>query len=151
MTTPKTGRPTDSKSQNFGQNQGNKDVGQGQSVTAKAEHLIRDAATVLSEKAENVACTFSDKADEAVAATGRGIESVAGQIRSYSSDSGMVGNATNKIADSLEYGGMYLREQGASGLTTDVTKLVRSNPITSLMVGVGVGFLLARATTCRNS
>lgn len=138
MTTPKTGRPTASKPQNFGQNPS-------QGAGAKAEHLIRDAATSLGEKAENVACTLTDKADEAVAATGRGIESVAGQIRSYTSDTGMVGAATNKIADTLESGGMYLKEQGVSGLTTDVTKLVRRNPITSLMVGVGVGFLIARA------
>lgn len=140
MTTPKTARPTESKSQKFGQSQ-----------SGSGEHLIRDAATALGEKAENVASTLTDKADEAAAATGRGIESVANQIRSYTSDSGMVGAATNKIADGLESGGMYLKEQGVSGLTGDVTKLVRSNPITSLLVGVGVGFLLARATNCRNS
>ena len=136
-TAPRTGRPYESKPQ--GSDQSN-----------KSGHAIRDAATALGQGAEDMACNLTNKADEAAAAAGRKIESVAEQIRSHTPDSGMVGTAGNKLADSLEYGGMYLKDEGLSGMTEDVTKLVRSNPITSLMVGVGVGFLLARVT-CRNS
>lgn len=98
-----------------------------------------------------MASTLANKADEAVAATGRGIESVADQIRSHTPDNGIVAAASNKLAGSLESGGKYLKEQGMTGMADDVILIVRNNPITSLLVGVGVGFLLARSTTCRNS
>lgn len=136
-TAPKTGRPSESKPQSLDQSN-------------KSGHAIRDAATALGQGAEDMASTFVNKADEAAATTGRKIESVADQIRSHTPESGLVGAASSKIADSLEYSGMYLKDQGLSGMTEDVTKLVRSNPITSLLLGVGVGFLLARVTT-RNS
>ena len=94
---------------------------------------------------------MANKADDAAAATGQKIESVAEQIRSHTPDKGVVGAASNKFADSLEYGGKYLKEEGVTGMASDITAIVRNNPVTSLLVGVGVGFLLARATTCRNS
>ena len=137
-TAPKTERPFEPKPQSF-------------DPSSKSGHAIRDAATTLGQGAEDMASTLSNKADEAAAAAGRKIESVADQIRSHTPDGGMVGAASNKLADSLDYSGMYLKDQGLSGMTDDIAKLIRSNPITSLMVGVGVGFFLARATACRNS
>lgn len=136
-TAPKTGRPFEPKPQGFDQ-------------SSKSGNAIRDAATALGHGAEDMACNLTNKADEAAAAAGRKIESVAEQLRSHAPEKGIVGTASHKLADSLEYSGMYLKDEGLSGMTEDVTKLVRSNPITSLMVGVGLGFLLARST-CRNS
>ena len=128
MTAPKTGRTID-----------------------ESGHAIRDAATAFGQRAEDACSTLANKADEAAAATGRGIESVADQIRSRTPDKGIVGTASNKFADSLEYGGKYLEKQGVTGMTDDVTMLIRNNPITALLTAVGVGYLIARATTCRNS
>jgi len=138
MTTQKTGRPSEPKSQRFDQ-------------SSKSGHTIRDAATALGQGAEDVASTLANKADEAVAATGRGIESVADQIRSHTPDNGIVGAASNKLVGSLESGGKYLKEQGVTGMTDDLISIVRNNPMTSLLVGVGVGFLLARSTTSRDN
>src|SRR6185436_5802641 len=89
MTAPKTGRTID-----------------------ESGHAIRDAATAFGQRAEDACSTLANKADEAAAATGRGIESVADQIRSRTPDKGIVGTASNKFADSLEYGGKYLEKQG---------------------------------------
>lgn len=138
MNTPKTGRPPEPKSRSFDQSN-------------PSGHALRDAATALGQEAEDVCATIANKADEAAAATGRKIESVADTIRSHTPDNSFVGAASNRVADSLEYGGKYLKEQGVSGMTDDVAVLVKNNPITSLLVGVGVGFLLARATTGRDS
>ena len=114
-------------------------------------HAIRDAATACGQMAEDACSTLANKADEAAGATGRGIESVADQIRSRTPDKGMVGAASNRLANSLEYGGKYLEKQGVTGMADDVTMLIRNNPITALLTAVGVGFLIARLTTCRNS
>lgn len=138
MTAPKAGRTSDSKSH-------------GIDKSDKTGHAIRDAATAMGQGVEEVCSSLGNKADEAAAATGRRIESVADQIRSHTPDNGVLGAASNKLADSLDYGGKYLEEQGVTGMAGDVTALIRNNPMTSLLVGVGVGFLLARATTFRNS
>lgn len=137
MTTQRSGRASESKSRSFGSSD-------------KSGHAIRNAATALGEGAEHMASAIANKADEAAAATGRGIESVADQIRSHTPDKGLVGTASNTLADSLEHGGKYLEKKGVTGMTDDVTMLVRSYPITSLLTAVGVGFLVARATACRN-
>lgn len=134
MTAPRTGRTSESRSHSF-----------------EPGHALRDAATALGQEADEVCSTLVNKADEAAAATGRGIESVAGQIRSHTPDKGVVGMASNKLADSIESGGKYLENEGVTGLVDDVTSLIRNNPITALCVGVGMGFLLARTLTSRHS
>lgn len=135
MTAPKiTGRTPESRSQNFDPND-------------ESGHILRNAATALGQGAEDACSTFANKADEAAAAAGRRIESVADQVRSRTSNEGVVGMASEKLATSLESGGKYLEAQGVTGMVDDITALVRNNPITSLLVGVGLGFMLARASS----
>ena len=50
----------------------------------------------------------------------------------------------------LENTGKYLEEEGLSGIASDVTALIKRNPIPALFIGIGVGFLLARACTSRS-
>ena len=51
---------------------------------------------------------------------------------------------TEAIADKLEGGGRYLETQGLKGIGEDVTDLIRQNPIPALLIGVGVGVLIAQ-------
>jgi hypothetical protein len=50
------------------------------------------------------------------------------------------------VASALDSSGRYLEEQGLSGMADDVTNLIRRNPIPAMLIGVGLGFLLARLT-----
>jgi hypothetical protein len=50
------------------------------------------------------------------------------------------------VASALDSSGRYLEEQGLSGMAEDVTNLIRRNPIPAMLIGVGLGFLLARLT-----
>jgi hypothetical protein len=56
----------------------------------------------------------------------------------------MLGTATGAVADSLEHTGRYLQEEGVVGMAEDVAELIRRNPIPSLMIGIGIGFMLAK-------
>jgi hypothetical protein len=49
----------------------------------------------------------------------------------------------------LETGGQYLEQEGLKGIAEDVTNVIRRNPLATLLIGVGLGFILARATTRR--
>jgi hypothetical protein len=120
----------------------------------KAKDFAADAGSKAKDAASSVAQTVGDaasfvgkKADEATSAVGSGIKSLGGTIREHTPDKGMMGAASGAVADSLETSGRYLQEHGLSGIGGDVTKLIRSNPIPAVLVGIALGFLIARLTT----
>jgi len=83
-------------------------------------------------------------ADSATTAVGSGMESLGHTVRDNLPREGMVGSAASAVAGSLESGGRYLKEHSPADMWNDVTDLVRKNPMTCLMIGLGIGFLLAR-------
>lgn len=120
----------------------------------------REAVNTGMEKAREMAGTAYDRTKDAAQAgwdkardtaenssstVGGGMESLAGTVRDYA-PGGMLGSAASTVADSLEQGGRYLREEGFSGMADDLTKTIRRNPIPSVLVAAAFGFLLARAT-----
>jgi len=60
---------------------------------------------------------------------------------------GMFGSAASSVAGGLESSGKYLEQEGLQGIADDVTNMIRRNPIPALVLGIGLGFLLARLTT----
>lgn len=97
-------------------------------------------------KAQDAASTLGQKAEDATAAVGCGMQSLAGTIREKVPQGGMLGEASSAVARSLDQGGRYLKDEGLQGIGDDLTNLVRRNPIPALLLGIGVGYLLARAT-----
>jgi hypothetical protein len=75
------------------------------------------------------------------------MSSLAGSVRENMPHEGMMGTASNYVADALESGGRYLQEEGFRGMADDMTNLIRRNPIPALLVGIGLGYLIARSTS----
>ena len=124
------GRPTEQPRE-----QGGPKYGGEKGVVTKAGEMASSAATAVGEKA-----------GQGVAAVGSGMESLAGTIREHAPQSGIMGTASTRVAETLESGGRYLREEGLKGMTEDLTDLIRKNPIPAVLMGIGFGFLLARLT-----
>lgn len=101
-------------------------------------------ASTVAEKAKAAATFVGDKAEQATAAVGAGMENLGDKIRHNEPAQGVLHDAGEKIADGLESGGQYLEQQGLKGMGTDLTNFVRRNPIPALLVGVGIGVLLAQ-------
>jgi hypothetical protein len=78
------------------------------------------------------------------------MKSLGGTIRDHLPHSGIAGSASSAVANSLETSGRYLQEHGLSGIGADLTNLIRRNPIPAVLIGLGAGFLLARATAARS-
>jgi methyl-accepting chemotaxis protein len=114
-------------------------------VSQVAEQAREGAATVT-EKAKEAGSTVVNKADEVAGRVGSGLETAADTIRDNAPNSGVLGSAASKVADTLEKSGKYLEEEGLSGLAGDLTELIKRNPIPALLVAVAVGVLIARAT-----
>ncbi len=83
-------------------------------------------------------------------AVGSGMKSLAGAIREDTPREGVLGTASSAVANTLESGDRYLREDGLGGMAEDVTDLIRRNPTPAVLVGIGIGFLLAKITTTRS-
>jgi hypothetical protein len=106
----------------------------------------KDMGANLADKAKDVASTAGHKADDAVSSVGSGMESLAGTMRDKLPGDGYLGSASSAVAGALEKGGHYLKEEGLSGMADDLAGLIRRNPVPAVLIGIGVGFLLARAT-----
>src|SRR5688572_30337260 len=89
----------------------------------------REMASDVGHKAGEMASTVGHKAEDATAAVGGGMKSLAGTIRENVPDSGMLASAGSSLASSLESGGRYLQEEGLQGVASDLTNLIRKNPI----------------------
>jgi phage-related tail protein len=132
-----------------------------QDLGSAAMHQAKDTASNLADKAKdaasNVGSRVSDaasyvghRAEDATSSAGGGLKSLASQVRQNAPHEGMLGSAAGYAAGALDRTGDYLREQGLSGMAEDFTGLIRRNPIPALLIGVAVGFLVARATSSRS-
>jgi hypothetical protein len=115
-------------------------------VTNKA----KDMGAAAAQKAGEAASYLGKKADDATASVGTGMKNLAGTIRDKTPEKGLMNTAGSAVADTLESGGRYLEHQGLSGMSDDFAGMIRRNPIPSILLGIGVGYLIARATTTRS-
>lgn len=111
------------------------------------KNKAQDVAASVTDKAKQAANTLSQKAEDATQAVGSGLRSMAGTLRDKGPQEGMMGNASSTLASSLESSAKYLQEEGLKGMADDMTNLIRRNPLPAMLVGVGLGYFLARATS----
>lgn len=111
----------------------------------------KGAAENVKDKAKQAGEYVRDKADQAVSSTGKGMESLAGTVRDRGPQEGILGKATAGVADTLDRTGQYLDEHGVSGMVDDLTSMIKNHPLPAILIGVGIGFMLARLTTSTRS
>jgi hypothetical protein len=95
-----------------------------QGAASSAMEAVKGAASATMEKAREIGSAVGQRAEDAVTGLGTGVRSM--------------GNA-------IESGGRYLEERDFRGMAEDFANLVRRNPIPSLLIGVGLGYLLSLA------
>jgi len=117
---------------------------------ANVADKAKDMAGNVADRAKDAASNLGRQAEDATHNVGRGMENLAGTIRESMPREGIMGAATSRVAGGLEATGQYLEHEGLSGMGRDMTNLIRNNPIPALLVGIGLGFLLARVTSSRS-
>jgi len=106
-----------------------------------ASEIVDDART----KAAEVGDAAASKVDSAMTATGEQMSTLAQTVRQNAPE-GRAGEVASKAADALDRGGEYLQTADLQMVRGDLERVIREHPIESLLVGVGVGYLVARAT-----
>jgi ElaB/YqjD/DUF883 family membrane-anchored ribosome-binding protein len=106
---------------------------------------VKDKAQQVADKAQDLGAQAADRADAATTTVGGKMTEVAQTIREKAPVSGPVANVADTAADTLEQAGSYLQQQDLTDMRADLEGLIRRHPIESLLVGLGVGYLLARS------
>jgi uncharacterized protein YjbJ (UPF0337 family) len=97
------------------------------------------AVASMSAKARELGATAARKANEAAPVIGEKMKSLASVIREKAP---RLATSASKVADGLESASNYLQEKKFEDLGEDFKGLVRRYPLRSLLIGLGLGFLL---------
>lgn len=111
-------------------------------VADQAKSTANQVASQASKAGEYVGA----RAGDAASSLGSGFRAAGDYVRSNAPHEGSMGQASTAFADTLSQTGDYLQQEGLTGIGRDLTNLVKRNPIPALLLGIGMGFLLARAT-----
>ena len=107
----------------------------------------KDAANYAAKGVANAGTYLDHKAEDATSAFGGGLKAAGDAIRHNAPHDGRMGQASTAVAQTLTNTGTYLEREGLEGIAKDITTLIKKNPIPALMIGIGLGFLVARAST----
>jgi uncharacterized protein YjbJ (UPF0337 family) len=99
-----------------------------------------------SKAAEGTFSSVAGKASEPMSAVGEKMGSLAGVIREKAPHEGAVGTAATTVANKLDAAGSYLQERNLDNLMSDLSNTIRRYPVPALLIGLGIGYLLARGT-----
>jgi ElaB/YqjD/DUF883 family membrane-anchored ribosome-binding protein len=114
------------------------------SAVDSAADKAQQAASDAKEKAQQIGNQVADRADAATTTVGEKMSDAASALRQNAPTSGPIADAADTAADTLQRAGSYLQEQDLSDMRADLENLIRRHPVESLLVGFGVGYLLAR-------
>jgi len=120
-------------------------AGKAQDVGAQVADKAQDLGAQVADKAQDLGAQAVDRADAATTTVGGKMTDVAQTIRDNAPTSGPIATAADTAADTLERAGSYLQEQDLSDIRADLEGIIRRHPVESLLVGLGVGYLLARS------
>jgi uncharacterized protein YjbJ (UPF0337 family) len=116
------------------------------SSTAGIQQKVGNLAEDTKTKVQELNTRASEGLNEAKAAVGKKIGSLAETIRRNVPQEGSVGSTTHSVANSLSAAGSYLEEHTFEDFSKDMTSIIRRYPLQSLLVGVGIGYLMSRGS-----
>lgn len=102
----------------------------GQQMARKGEDLVNRASERARETAESVGERISEAS-----------ETIQGKLRETGKD---VGEVVSAVSDKVRSSAQYLEESSMQEVLDDVTVLIKRYPIQAVLIGAGIGFLLAR-------
>lgn len=117
---------------------------------SRAADKASDIASQAADKASEYASKAGEGADSAASSVGTGMQHLADTVREKMPHSGMLGAASEQVAAGLETGGRYLEDRGLSGIGNDLSGLIKNHPIPAVLVGIGIGYLIACSTSNRS-
>jgi len=126
------------------ENRTNPSMEKARDAGSQAFDKAKDAASSVGEMVGQAASAVGKTADNLTSGAGAQLKNLGDTIASHTPQSGVLGSASQTVANTIRQGGQYIEDQGLSGMADDVTGLIRRNPLPAVLIGVGLGFLLGR-------
>jgi len=114
-------------------------------VASEAVDKSKEVASSVGDLVSSAASNVGKTADNLTSSAGSSIKNLGESLSQKAPHEGMLGNASQTVANTIKESGRYLEEAGLSGISEDVTQLIRRNPVPAVLVGLGIGFLIGRA------
>jgi len=127
------------------ENRTNPTLEKAKDVASQAMDKAREGAATVGHMASQAASAVGKTADNLASSAGTGIKNLGETLRENAPREGMLGNASQTVANTIKDSGRYLEEAGLSGVAEDLTEMIRRNPVPAILIGIGVGFLIGRA------
>jgi ElaB/YqjD/DUF883 family membrane-anchored ribosome-binding protein len=110
-----------------------------------ARHKTTEAIDTAKQKTAEVTSAAADKANDAMTSAGDQMSNLAQTVREKAPVEGRAGEIATNAADALDRGGRYLQQADPTMVRSDLERVIREHPIEAMLVGLGVGYLLARS------
>lgn len=128
-------------------NEWNQAGGKAKDAAASAGEMAGHAAMAVSEMASHAACEIGKEADALTARAGSGIQELGDRLSRNTPKSGLMGTASQRVAETVKEGGAYVQNAKLSGITEDFAHLIRRNPIAAVCVALSLGWFVGRKLT----
>ena len=118
-------------------------------VAAAATEAAQGMASRVSETAGTAATKAQEVAGSAATAVTGAAQGVAARVSETAGTAAtkaqeVAGSAATAVTETVAGVGTYVQDKGVQGLSGDLTELIRRYPVPALLVGLGIGFVLAR-------
>lgn len=110
----------------------------------KSTGAIRRFAKKISGTAEDLAERVASSADSAIDTLGEKIGDAGESIGDRSTGRGFLERVGRILASSMKSVGTYLEEKDLRDMAMDVGGVIKRNPGKTILIGAGVGYLIAR-------
>jgi ElaB/YqjD/DUF883 family membrane-anchored ribosome-binding protein len=98
------------------------------------------------QKTAEATAAANDKASDVMTAAGSQMTNLEQTVREKAPVEGKAGEIASTTATALERSGRYLQDADPQMIRTDLERVIRDHPIEAMLVGLGIGYLVARST-----
>jgi hypothetical protein len=105
----------------------------------------KDTAASVGDMAKSAVEKVGEKADNLTASAGHELKAAGDSMAHKLPHEGMTGHASQAIAESLQHGGKYIEDAKLSGMANDLTDVIKTHPIPTMLICLGIGFVFGRA------
>jgi len=116
----------------------------GSEALEKAQEALHSVGAMAGQAVPAAGQVIGQTADKVTSAAGGRLKDLGATVARKAPQEGLLGQASQKVAQGLEQGGDYLSREGLSGAASDLTELIRRNPLPAVLVGLGIGYLIGR-------
>lgn len=119
---------------NAGKESGQHAIDEVKNAVGAGVHSAQEKVGAAIDKAKETASNVADSVTNAASYAGQKAE-----------------DATGKVGAALESTGHYLKEDGLHHMASDMSNMIRRNPMPAMLLGIGLGYLLSQALSRRNA